>query len=74
MELAEMAMATLQMYALAGIGVAALFLFIGIDRIDEDARGAYLFRPLLIPAIVSLWPLVVLRWVRLELKRSSSSA
>ena len=69
MEFAEMAMATLRMYALVGIGVSALFLFIGIDRIDEDARGAYLFRPLLIPAIVVLWPLVVLRWIRLELKR-----
>ncbi len=65
-----MAMATLRLYALVGIGVSALFLFIGIDRIDEDARGAYLFRPLLVPAIVSLWPLVVIRWARLELKRS----
>jgi hypothetical protein len=70
MEFAEMAMAALRVYALVGVGVTALFLFIGIDRIDEDARGAYLFRPLLIPAIVSLWPLVALRWVRLELKRS----
>jgi hypothetical protein len=70
MEFAEMAMAALRMYALVGVGVTALFLFFGIDRIDEDARGAYLFRPLLIPAIVSLWPLVALRWVRLELKRS----
>lgn len=69
-----MVMAALRMYVLVGIGVAALFLFIGIDRIDEDARGAYLFRPLLIPALVSLWPLVVLRWVRLELKRSRRNA
>ncbi|MEQ9590627.1 MAG: hypothetical protein RJS97_21975 [Parvibaculaceae bacterium] len=70
MDFAEMALAALRMYALVGVGVSALFLLIGIDRIDEDARGAYLFRPLLIPAIVSLWPLVVLQWIRLELKTS----
>ncbi|WOF72576.1 hypothetical protein QMT40_000194 [Parvibaculaceae bacterium PLY_AMNH_Bact1] len=70
MDFAEVTLAALRMYALVGVGVAALFLLIGVDRIDEDARGAYLFRPLLIPAIVSLWPLVVLRWVRLELKAS----
>ncbi|MCE7998260.1 MAG: hypothetical protein HEP70_05325 [Rhodobiaceae bacterium] len=69
MEFAEMALEALRMYALVGVGVGALFLLIGIDRIDEDARGAYLFRPLLIPALISLWPLVVLRWARLELKK-----
>lgn len=64
-----MALEALRMYALVGVGVGALFLLIGIDRIDEDARGAYLFRPLLIPALISLWPLVILRWARLELKK-----
>lgn len=52
-----------------GAIAAALFLLIGIDRIDEDARGAYAFRPLLIPAILLIWPLVLWRWLRLELAR-----
>jgi uncharacterized membrane protein len=42
------------------VGVA--FLFVGIDRVDDAARGAYAFRPLLLPGLVLLWPFVVLRW------------
>lgn len=55
-----------QYYCMIGAGVAALFLVIGIDRIDEDARGAYAFRPLLIPAVLLIWPLVLWRWLREE--------
>ena len=50
----------------AGAAVAAVFLTIGIDRIDADARGAYVFRPLLIPGILLIWPLVLWRWWRVE--------
>jgi len=50
----------------AGAAVAVLFLFFGIDRIDEDARGAYVFRPLLIPGVMMIWPLVLWRWAVLE--------
>ncbi|MEM8629662.1 MAG: hypothetical protein AAGF74_00365 [Pseudomonadota bacterium] len=49
-----------------GAGVAAAFLTVGIDRVDEDAQGAYAFRPLLIPAILMIWPLVLWRWIRVE--------
>jgi hypothetical protein len=49
-----------------GTATAAIFLTVGIDRVDEDARGAYIFRPLLIPGILLLWPLVLWRWSRLE--------
>lgn len=57
-------LASLWLYA--GAAVAALFLLIGIDRIDEDARGTYSFRPLLVPGILLLWPLVLWRWWALE--------
>ena len=56
--------ATLWIYA--GSAVALIFLLIGIDRIDEDARGSYIFRPLLVPGIILLWPLVIFRWLQLE--------
>lgn len=48
----------------AGIGalVAIPFLTFGMDRLDEDARGAYVFRPLLVPGILLIWPLVLWRW------------
>ena len=50
----------------AGAVVAFMFLAIGIDRIDENARGAYIFRPLLVPGILLIWPLVLWRWFVLE--------
>jgi len=49
-----------------GAFVALVFLTIGIDRVDEDAQGAYMFRPLLIPGILVIWPLVLWRWYRYE--------
>ena len=52
-----------------GAGVAVIFLFWGIDRIDEDARGAYVARPLFVPAILIIWPLVLWRWWILETGR-----
>ena len=52
-----------------GAAVAAVFLTIGIDRIDENARGAFIFRPLLFPAILLIWPLVLWRWAILETGR-----
>ena len=56
----------LEIYGLAGLAVAALFLAWGIDRVDGNARGAFVFRPLLIPGVALLWPLVLWRWVSLE--------
>ncbi len=56
----------LEIYGWIGAAVAALFLLVGIDRVDPSARSSYAFRPLLIPGIVVLWPLVLLRWIRLE--------
>ena len=50
------------LYAGVGLAVAAVFLLQGIDRIDPSAHRAFAFRPLLVPGIVLLWPLVLLRW------------
>ncbi|MEO0990673.1 MAG: hypothetical protein AAFX00_06975 [Pseudomonadota bacterium] len=49
-----------------GAAVAAVFVTWGIDRIDEDAQGAYAFRPLIVPGVMLLWPLVLWRWYVLE--------
>lgn len=51
-----------QAWGVAGLAVAAAFLLWGIDRIDPAAHGAVAFRPLLVPGIVLLWPLVLWRW------------
>ena len=52
-------------YSAVGAFVAAAFLLLGLDRVDPAARGAYAFRPLLVPGLVLLWPLVALRWLAL---------
>ncbi|MEM8878416.1 MAG: hypothetical protein AAGD23_11175 [Pseudomonadota bacterium] len=51
-----------QIYAATGGAVALLFLLFGIERTEPAARGAVTFRPLIVPGIVLLWPLVVGRW------------
>ena len=57
-------LATLWLYA--GGAVAIAFLLFGVDRVMASARGAYAFRPLLVPGVVLLWPLVLWRWLQLE--------
>jgi hypothetical protein len=43
--------------------VALAFILAGIDRHDPAARGAYAFRPLLLPGLTLLWPVVLARWI-----------
>lgn len=54
-----------QLYAAVGLIVGLAFLLRGIDRVDPAARGAHAFRPLILPGLVLLWPVVVTRWARL---------
>ncbi len=54
-----------QAYAVLGLVVGLAFLLRGIDRIDPAARGAHAFRPLILPGLVLLWPVVAWRWARL---------
>ena len=69
--LAALLIAIAELWLYAGAAIAAVFLTIGIDRIDEDARGAYVFRPLLIPGIMLIWPIVLWRWYALETGRNN---
>jgi len=69
MTVAEAILAMVRIWAWIGAAVAAVFLTVGMDRVDPNARGAYVFRPLLIPAILLIWPLVLWRWFVLETGR-----
>ena len=51
-------------YLAVGFVVGIAFLFLAIGRFDPAARGAYAFRPLLLPGMMLLWPVVALRWWR----------
>lgn len=46
--------------------VATVFLLFGLGRIDENAQEAWVFRPLLIPGVLLIWPLVIWRWIVLQ--------
>lgn len=48
-------------YLYAGAVVAIPFILFGIGRFDENAEGAWIFRPLLIPGVLLIWPLVLWR-------------
>ena len=65
-EIAGWLVTAAEAWAWAGLAVAAVFLLWGIDRVEANARGAHAFRPLLVPGIVLLWPLVLARWAALE--------
>jgi uncharacterized membrane protein YjgN (DUF898 family) len=53
---AENLVAAAQVWGLIGALVVVPFLTFGIDRFDADARGAYVFRVLLVPALLLIWP------------------
>ena len=74
MNTAEAIVGLVRLWFMIGALVAAVFLIIGIDRIDEDAQGAYVFRPLLVPGILLIWPLVLWRWWVLETGRDNPDA
>ncbi len=50
------------LYIYGGMAVALIFLVYGIGLMDENAQGAWIFRPLIIPGILLIWPLVLWRW------------
>jgi hypothetical protein len=48
-------------------------LTLGIGSVVADARGSYVFRLLLIPGTILLWPLVLRRWARLRSQSAHGS-
>jgi len=73
MQLAALIVEAAKWYGIAGLVAAAIFLLFGIGRIDSTARGAYAFRPMLIPGVVLLWPFVLARWAARERTRRGES-
>ncbi|MEL6599340.1 MAG: hypothetical protein AAGK98_09540 [Pseudomonadota bacterium] len=51
-----------QAYAAIGAAIGGVFLVWGISQVEPNADGAWSFRPLLIPGMILLWPLVLWRW------------
>ena len=63
--MAEVLVLALGVYCLAGVAFAIPFAWIGVARVDPDARGAtWGFRLILMPGAVALWPILLVRWLR----------
>lgn len=65
---AEILMAV-EVWLYCGLTTAVLFLAFGLDRLDDSAGGAFVFRALLVPGLVLLWPVVIFRWFTLATGR-----
>ncbi len=63
--MADLLVTVAWVYGGIGVAVALAFVLVGIDRVDPAARGAYAVRPLLMPGLILLWPLVIIRWAAL---------
>jgi len=54
-----------ELYLVAGLTFAVVFVSFGIGRVDPAARRApWGFRALMVPGCAALWPLLLARWVR----------
>jgi hypothetical protein len=62
--LAEIVVVAAGAYAAAGVAVGLAVLLFGLEKLDPASRGAYAHRPLLLPGLALLWPLVLWRWAR----------
>ena len=62
MELAEAIRILTLIYFVIGSGTAIWFLLFGIDKVEPAAHGSYVFRPILFPGVVLIWPIVIMRW------------
>lgn len=64
LEIAQVVVAAVEAYALAGVGFALMFLPRGVARIDPGVVGApKTLRFLIAPGIAALWPLFAWRWI-----------
>lgn len=62
MSAVELILGAATIWLIAGCLLAIGFPMLGVDRVLEDARGVYLFRVVVAPGIVLLWPIVLWRW------------
>ena len=63
-EIAPWLLRALCAYAALGVLFAAAFLPRGIQRIDPGARGSgWGFRLIVLPGVVTFWPLLLQRWM-----------
>jgi len=64
LEIAQVIVATFEVYVVAGVIFALLFLPRAVVRMDPRVGGApRTLRLLILPGVVALWPLLAWRWM-----------
>lgn len=52
-------------YSLIGLVFAGLFVSLGVQKLDPEARGSGIaFRLLILPGVAGFWPMILARWIR----------
>jgi hypothetical protein len=52
-------------YAFFGLIFAGLFVSVGVQKLDSEAKGSGIaFRLLILPGVAAFWPLLLARWTR----------
>jgi hypothetical protein len=65
MQAAECFVYALTAYGAAGVLFAALFVALGVQKVDPVAEHAPVgFRLIILPGVAALWPLMLGRWAR----------
>ena len=63
--LAKALVYTLAVYAGVGLVFAAMFVSVGVQRLDAEAQGSGIgFRLLILPGVAAFWPMFLYRWTR----------
>ena len=63
--MAQVFVDALEAYVAAGVLFAAVFVFVGVQRLDAEAQNSGIgFRLLIGPGVAALWPLFLSRWLR----------
>jgi hypothetical protein len=64
LELAQIVVALFELYVLAGVVFAAMFLPRAVARMDPRVAGSpRVLRLLILPGVAALWPLFAWRWI-----------
>ena len=64
MMLAQTIVTGIAIYFGIGAVIATLFLWFGVSKLDDSAKGASaFFRPMVFLGCATLWPFIVLRWL-----------
>jgi hypothetical protein len=65
MIVAQIVLYAVAAYLLIGLAIGVPFVLKGVDQVDEAARGTSLvFRLLILPGAIALWPLMAAKWLR----------